>query len=146
MRSTVSEPTPGITGMFLRTILVVEDEALIRMLVTEFLQDCGHRVFEAANVADAKDVIVDTPVDLVFSDINMPGGENGFALEKWVRRHYPNIKVLLTSGFPQRPEDTRDLLEPIILKPFSCTALLDRLQRLFRVGNALEQNPRTAAA
>jgi CheY-like chemotaxis protein len=139
MPSIIGLPASVLTEKILRSILVVEDEAMIRMFVTEFLQDCGHRVFEAANVAEAKDVLAETPVDLVFSDVNMPGSENGFALETWVRRHYPDIKVLLTSGFPHRPEDTRDLLEPMILKPFTCPALLARIDGLFTVGDSLDQ-------
>jgi DNA-binding response OmpR family regulator len=117
------------------SILVVEDEMMIRMFVAEFLQDCGHIVFEASNVAEAKAILADTPVDLVFSDINMPGRENGFALEKWVRRHYPDTKVLLTSGFPHGPADTADLLEPMILKPFACPALLRRIEAVLCIGN-----------
>jgi CheY-like chemotaxis protein len=67
----------------IHTILVVEDEVLIRLPLAEYLRDCGYRVFEASNVAEAKAVLdADTPVDLVFSDVNMPGNENGFALAR----------------------------------------------------------------
>ena len=129
--------TSGFTGKFLHTILVVEDEEAIRMFLTEFLQDCGYYVIEAENVAQAKDVLIDRPVDVVFSDINMPGPENGFALEKWIRQHYANTKVLLTSGFPQAAEDTRDLLEPLIPKPYSIASVLQRIESLFCVENSL---------
>jgi DNA-binding response OmpR family regulator len=135
-----------LTKKILPAILVVEDEAMIRMFVTEFLEDCGHRVFEAASVAEAKDLLAETPVDLVFSDVNMPGDENGFALEKWLRRHYPDIKVLLTSGFPHRKEDTSGLREPMILKPFTCPALLARIDRLFGVADSLDQQTPMALA
>jgi CheY-like chemotaxis protein len=114
-----------------RTILVVEDEAPIRLCVTEFLRDCGYVVAEAGDVAGARDVLIRRPVDLVFSDINMPNGETGFALEKWVRRHYPNVKVLLTSGYLQATADTADLLEPIVPKPYSYLGLWQRFERLF---------------
>lgn len=83
----------------IRTILVVEDEILVRMPLAEYLRDCGYRVFEAASVAEAKAVLdADTPVDLVFSDVNLVGAENGFALASWVHQHHPATKVLLTSG------------------------------------------------
>jgi len=121
----VASETPA-----LRTVLVVEDEMMIRMFVAEFLQDCGHIVFEASNVAEAKAILADTPVDLVFSDINMPGRETGFGLEKWVRQHYPSTKVLLTSGRPQVSADTRDLLEPLVPKPYNCCEVLQRIQRI----------------
>jgi DNA-binding NtrC family response regulator len=78
---------------------VVEDEVLIRLPLAEYLRDCGYRVFEASNVAEAKAVLdADTPVDLVFSDVNMPGNGNGFALAVWIRERHPDTKVLLTSG------------------------------------------------
>ena len=131
MRS-IATPAPDFTG---HTILVVEDETMIRMFVAEFLLDHGHTVFEAGNVAEAKAVLANTPVDLVFSDINMPGSENGFALEKWVRRHYPDTKVLLTSGYPHGPADTAGLLEPMILKPFHCPALLSRIEAVLGIEN-----------
>jgi DNA-binding NtrC family response regulator len=81
------------------TILVVEDEVHIRMLVAEYLRECGYQVFEAAGVAEAKALLdADTPVDLVFTDVNPASEENGFVLASWVRQHHPGIQVLLTSG------------------------------------------------
>lgn len=116
-------------------ILVVEDEEPIRTFLTEYFQDCGFLVREAGNVAQAKHLLTDMHVDLVFSDINMPGEETGFALEKWIRQHYPETKVLLTSGFPHRTEDTRDLLEPVIPKPYSFATISRRIDDAFsRVG------------
>ena len=113
-----------------RTVLVVEDEEGIRFCATEFLRDCGYDVVEAGTVAEAKEVLLQGRVDLVFSDINMPNRETGFALEKWVRRQFPEIKVLLTSGSPQAAEDTRDLLEPLIPKPYKLSMLEGRIERL----------------
>jgi CheY-like chemotaxis protein len=118
------------TGNHVRTILVVEDEELIRMFLTEYLQDCGYHVLEAENVARAKIVLTDQHVDVVFSDVNMPGNETGFDLEKWVRRHYPDTRVLLTSGYPHGPDSTMTLLEPLLPKPYTCSAALRRIQAL----------------
>jgi DNA-binding NtrC family response regulator len=118
----------GSTDNLPPTVLVVEDEELIRLFLTEFLQDFGYRVIEAANVAEAKDQLVHNEVDVVFSDINMPGSETGFALEKWMRRHYPNTKVILTSGYPQAAADTKDLVEPLILKPYAVSTVVRRIE------------------
>lgn len=63
----------GFTGGLVRSILVVEDEEPIRIFLTEFLQDLGYHVLEAGDVAQARRVLRDVHVDLVFSDINMPG-------------------------------------------------------------------------
>jgi DNA-binding NtrC family response regulator len=78
---------------------------LIRLPLAEYLRDCGYRVFEANNVAEAKAVLdADTPVDLVFSDVNMPGNENGFALALRIRQRHPDTKVILTSGIANAAE------------------------------------------
>ena len=93
-------PEIGSSDESIQTILVVEDEVLIRLPLAEYLRDCGYRVFEASNVAEAKAVLdADTPVDLVFSDVNMPGNENGFALAVWIRHDLPSMK--LDTGLPK---------------------------------------------
>jgi DNA-binding NtrC family response regulator len=136
MLPTLYTSTSTVSESRVHAILVVEDEDPIRMCIMEFLQDCGHGVVEAANVAQARNVLATRPVDLVFSDINMPGGETGFALEKWVRRHYPTTKVLLTSGYPHGFADTSELLEPMIPKPYTFSLVLQRIHRLFRTENS----------
>ena len=122
--------TSAATGSQVRSILVVDDEEPIRMILTGFFEDSGYHVVEACDVAEAKHILADRAVDLVFSDINMPGRETGFGLEKWVRQHYPSTKVLLTSGRPQVSADTRDLLEPLVPKPYNCCEVLQRIQRI----------------
>jgi CheY-like chemotaxis protein len=131
MIPTTAESLSGQARHTLRTILVVEDEEPIRTCTSEFLRECGYLVIEAGDVAEAKDMLLNWHVDLVFSDINMPNRESGFALEKWVREEYPAVKVLLTSGYPQALCDTRDLREPMLSKPYSYTALLRRIDAVF---------------
>ena len=91
----------GSSDEFIQTILVVEDEVLIRLPLAEYLRDCGYRVFEASNVAEAV-LDADTPVDLVFSDVNMPGNENGFALAVWICQRHPDTNVILHLRHCQR--------------------------------------------
>ena len=80
-------------------VLVVEDEILIRSAVAEFLRDAGYRVIEAANAAEAVAVFASrTQIDLVFSDINMPGRMDGVGLVRWIADHHPRIHVILTSA------------------------------------------------
>lgn len=117
------------------TILVVEDEVLIRLPLAEYLRECGYRVFEASNVAEAKAVLdADTPVDLVFSDVNMPGNENGFVLASWIRRRHPDTQVLLTSGIANATEKAEGLCDdgPLLAKPYSHDVVLQRIQSLLR--------------
>ena len=64
------------------TILVVEDDVLVRMPIAQYLRDCGYKVIEAVNAEEAMTVLLhkETLVDIVFSDIEMPGSVDGFGL------------------------------------------------------------------
>jgi DNA-binding response OmpR family regulator len=120
----------GASDEPIHTILVVDDEVLIRMALTEYLREAGFRVFEAVNVAEAKAVLsIDTPVDLVFTDIRMPGGEDGLALANWVRQHRKETVVLLTSGFANAPNGQLAgfMMMP---KPYELSAVLQRMRTL----------------
>lgn len=132
MSASLQEQDPSDT---IRIILVVEDEILIRMPLAEYLRECGYRVFEAASVAEAKAVLeADTSVDLVFSDVNLAGSENGFALASWVRQHHSTTKVLLTSGVANASEKAGDLCAhgPLLPKPYKYSVVLQRIEALLR--------------
>ncbi len=131
MIPTTVETLIGQTANPLRTILVVEDEEPIRTCTAEFLRECGYVVIEAGDVAEARNILLQSHVELVFSDVNMPNCESGFSLEKWIRRHHPVVKVLLTSGYPHALDDIRDLREPILSKPYSYRSLLQRIDAAF---------------
>jgi DNA-binding NtrC family response regulator len=80
-------------------VLVVEDEILIRSPVAEFLRAAGYKIVEAANAAEAVAVFVTgTVIDLVFSDLDMPGPMDGVGLALWISHHHPGVHVILTSG------------------------------------------------
>lgn len=81
------------------TILVVEDEALIRMNAAEMIQDAGWTALEAENSDEALQVLADHPeVDLLFTDINMPGKIDGLELASRVHETYPHVELVATSG------------------------------------------------
>ena len=81
------------------TILFVEDEALVRMDMAEFLRECGYRVHEAANANEAIEALQSKfAVDLVFTDINLGEGMNGLELAGWTLSNRPGVKVLVTTG------------------------------------------------
>lgn len=83
-----------------QTVLVVEDETMVRMPIAEYLRDCGYNVVEAGDASEAIAAMdADTSVNLVFSDIRMPGKMDGIGLAAWFRSHYPDVPVLLTSGY-----------------------------------------------
>ena len=81
------------------TILVVEDEVLVRLDIAEYLRSAGFRVLEAVNAYEAIELLgADKAIDLVFSDISMPGSLNGMDLARWIRHKQKGVQVLLTSG------------------------------------------------
>lgn len=83
-----------------RTILVVDDEVLIRMAVAQQLRECGYRVVEAANADEAVTVLRHRAVDIqvVLTDIEMAGSMDGFALGAWIREYCPGVKVILAGS------------------------------------------------
>jgi DNA-binding NtrC family response regulator len=82
------------------TILIVEDEAMLRITLVEYLTDCGFHVVEAANADEAVLILAkpDIAIDIVFTDVRMPGSLDGFGLAKWVRENRPALPVLIASG------------------------------------------------
>jgi CheY-like chemotaxis protein len=81
------------------TVLVVDDELMVRMPIAEFLRDCGYAVIEASNASEAMAMIDAEAVELVFSDVRMPGSMDGLGLARWLRTTHPEIPVILTSGY-----------------------------------------------
>src|SRR6202008_4602544 len=81
------------------TVLVVEDEILIRTAVAEYLRISGYAVVEAADAAEAVTVFeAREPIDVAFCDVDMPGTMDGLSLARWIKQHHSTLPVLLTSG------------------------------------------------
>ena len=83
------------------TVLAVEDNESLRRVVVRQLNELGYRVLEAPDGAVALKILEREPVDLLFTDIMMPGGISGYELAKSALARWPSLKVLLTSGFPE---------------------------------------------
>jgi signal transduction histidine kinase/CheY-like chemotaxis protein len=128
-------PTPAVppTPRGHETILVVEDEDGVRALVLKLLENLGYRLLQAQSGPRAIDVWREhgSTIDLLITDIVMPGGMNGLELAEFLRRARPSLKVIFTSGylgdvsrddFPARETDA------YLAKPFS----LPELARLVR--------------
>jgi two-component system, response regulator PdtaR len=92
------EPSPRDDQKTSLTVLVVEDEVLVRMVIADQLRGAGYKVIEAANAHEAAHVLRSTPVELVISDIRMPGSMDGVGLARLIRAEYPSTKIVLTSG------------------------------------------------
>ncbi len=113
------------------TILVVEDEILIRMTVTDHLRKAGYRVLEASNAIEALSIFAaGEPIELVFTDTDMPGRMTGEALAQWIVVHFPAVKVLLTSTkAPDSPLSGGPAPE-VLKKPYTHAVLTGHIQRL----------------
>jgi DNA-binding NtrC family response regulator len=113
------------------TILVVEDEMLIRMISAEMLEDAGFKVIEAESADEALQILERAEnVQVLFTDIRMPGSMDGLELAMLVHRRWPNIKLLLTSGHRslapnEVPDDGR-----FVPKPYSLTAVVNEIREM----------------
>src|SRR5438477_11360172 len=84
------------------TILIADDKVLIRVVVAEHLRAAGFTIIQASNAAEAVDVLQSgEPVELVFTDIAMPGIMNGVMLARWIYLHRPDVRVVLATGSPE---------------------------------------------
>ena len=123
----------GETKQPLQTILVVEDEVFIRMVISEYLRGCGYKVIEAANADEALTILqhLEIDIDVVFSDVDMPGSMNGFELAKWLSAHRANVDVILTGNVPRAADAAAQLCESGPLpKPYEPQIAVDRIKRL----------------
>ncbi|MFO1371113.1 MAG: PAS domain S-box protein [Candidatus Competibacteraceae bacterium] len=127
--ATDKEVVPGGT----ETILVVEDDELVRRIATRHLRGLGYTVLEAADAEDAMAILETEPeIDLVFSDILMPGPMDGYALANWVVTERPDLRCLLTTGYSGMrgqqilPSDAPP--RPVLAKPYSREQLAQRIR------------------
>jgi len=87
-------------------VLVVEDEALVRMDLVANLEDSGYQTFEASSAAEAIEVLERHPaIRVVFTDIQMPGTMDGLELARCVRKRWPPTIIVISSGKIQPDED-----------------------------------------
>ncbi|WP_268894115.1 ATP-binding protein [Teichococcus coralli] len=116
------------------TVLVVDDEAAVRMVVAEVLQDLGYVALEAADAEAGLEVLrAGARVDLLVTDIGLPGGLDGRQLAAAARRLRPALRVLFITGYAETAvgEDGRPQPElNVLAKPFTMTALAARIQGL----------------
>jgi CheY-like chemotaxis protein len=112
------------------TILLVEDEVLVRFDTGERLREAGYAVLEAANAEEARSLLKTFPeIALVFSDIQMPGSMNGAEFARYVRADYPEIPVILTSGTSVPPGEA-DAAVAFFAKPYRPSDLVKRIGEL----------------
>ena len=123
------ETVAGGTG---ETVLVVEDNTFLRRVVARQLTEMGYRVVEAENAAAGLDILDRQSIDLLFTDIVMPGGIDGVELARQVCGRWPNVRVILTTGFSESPlnRDIATLLPDasLLRKPYRKSELAATLR------------------
>jgi len=106
-----------------RSVLVVDDEPTIRMLVCELLEDMDHAALEACDGPSALAVLnSDTHIDLLITDVGLPGGLNGKQIADAARARRPGLKVIFITGFAENAVVGNEQLEPgvrLVTKPFA---------------------------
>jgi PAS domain S-box-containing protein len=130
-RTTDVPPVAAAGGC--ETILVVEDDALVRKYVTGQLESLGYRTLQAANGADALAIAgSDAAFDLLFTDVIMPGAMNGRELAEEAVKRRPALKVLFTSGYTENAILSDGRLPPDVLllpKPYRKAALAQMVRQ-----------------
>jgi CheY-like chemotaxis protein len=119
-----------------KLVLVVEDEAIIRMEAVQMLEDAGFNVVEASNASDAIGLLeARTDICAVFTDINMPGTLDGLKLARAIRGRWPPIHLILTSGLVSPNEQDLPSNGRFIQKPYKAEHVIATLREL------LDQSP-----
>jgi len=117
-----------------QTVLVVDDEPTVRMLVAEVLEDLGYTAIEAADGAAGLKVLrSDVRVDLLVTDVGLPGGMNGRQVADAARVTRPELKVLFITGYAENAVLSHGHLDPgmhVLIKPFLLEALASRIKEL----------------
>lgn len=119
-----------------RTVLLVEDEVLIRAMLADELLDCGYNVICAASGDEAAEVIQSgVPIDIVLSDVRMPGRLDGLGLLEVVTKDRPGLPVVLCSGTLHPGEAINRGARDFVAKPFDMPQITDALDRALSRGD-----------
>lgn len=112
-------------------ILVVEDEALVRMGIVFSLEDAGFEVFEASNYNEAIAMLVaNLSIQAMFTDIDMLPGINGLDLAIAVRRRWPPVKIIVTSGHRQIRNEDLPVIGRFVGKPYDADLVTASLREM----------------
>ena len=123
-----AQPSPALGP----AILVVDDEPWVCELLTDVLSGEGYRVFRADNAEQAQVLADEQPIDLLLTDVRMPGG-SGHSLAHVLRERYPEMKIILMTGFDDNPEEhiyPKSGYDHKLHKPLHMTTLLHLIEEL----------------
>jgi PAS domain S-box-containing protein len=138
-KAEAEEAAPTLEGSFKsggagETVLIVDDEASVRMLVAEVLDDLGYSAIEAADgTAGLKVLQSDVRIDLLITDVGLPGGINGRQMAEAARETRRDLKVLFITGYAENAAISNGHLEPgmhVLAKPFAMEKLAVRIKAI----------------
>jgi DNA-binding NtrC family response regulator len=123
-----------VTNQQTQTVLVVDDEPLVLLNASEIIQQAGWQSLKAENSAQALRVLEEQgPVDVLFTDINMPGEMNGLELAAQVHRLYPRIHLIITSGKQHLSDSELPDHGTFLPKPYGVEQLTRTIERKLAV-------------
>jgi DNA-binding NtrC family response regulator len=110
-------------------VLVVEDEPTVRSLAIDILSDAGFETLGAGDARQALDFLANSEreIDVLFTDVRMPGAMNGMELARVAKRERPKLGVIITSGYYDREELPKGA--NFLNKPWSAVDLVSRIKR-----------------
>jgi CheY-like chemotaxis protein len=118
----------------LETILVIDGDPIERTVISDYLRECGYRVIEANDALEARQILEHRahPIEIILSDVELPGETSGFELAGWVRRSMPEVEVILSSALERTAKAAGDLCEegPMLAKPYDPQIVVDHIRRL----------------
>lgn len=115
------------------TVLVVEDEPMIRLSIVECLRDHSFIVLEAEHGEQAKQLFQGgATIDVVFTDVQMPGSIDGLDLARWLRANHPHVDILITSGVAEKTNSAAEVCAAasVFAKPYDHDAVAARISAL----------------
>lgn len=117
-----------------QSVLVIDDEPIVRMLIVEVLEEAGYMVLEAGDGPSGLRILESAnQVDLLITDVGLPGGMNGRQVADAARIARPDLKVLFVTGFAENAVIENGHLEPgmaVITKPFAITELAAKVEEM----------------
>jgi CheY-like chemotaxis protein len=126
------EGMAGFDTGYGESVLVIDDEPTVRLLLVDTLQDAGYRVLEAGDGPSGLKILQsETRIDLLLTDVGLPGGMNGRQVADAARALRPNLKVLFITGYAENAVLGNGHLDPgmqVVTKPFAMDALANRIR------------------
>lgn len=115
------------------TILVVEPDILMRMVICEYLRECGYKVIETTGAKEAIAILkAGTKVHAALCAVQLPDDLDGFGLAQWIRANHPRVDVMLVNGATMAANKAGDLCEEGPLgRPYHPDQVVKRLKFLF---------------